>query len=228
MLGSAFALVGEHYDFGTMQKGGAMTTFPGGEANASLYFFLDALYGNRITHVVVAPEKVPEGWEVTLDPPAHEQILNISGIRTVSNENLYVEPRDTLPRIPEPPEEGVTYLLSPSGLGYLQAKEITVNIKVPQTAEIGKTYGVSVVAEGFWFGKAGLVSLKQSRVFSYKVTVLQKDYTESIMTTLAGGNETQELAPSAEGENIQAYIITALALALVLLAIYSFFIKGKR
>lgn len=169
------------YDFGTMQQGNSLQAQPGDNVTFNIFFFVDSEYGNRITHVRASTEIIPEGWSVEIDPPLHNEQLNISGILTNSSENLYVEPRPVLSAVPDPPEEGIDYLASPSGKGYLQARKLQIHIQIPPTAELGKSYTLKVQAEGFWFGQKGNIALKQSRSFIYSIELARKEYSEEII-----------------------------------------------
>jgi hypothetical protein len=182
------------FDFGSMQEGKLISGEPGEEVALNLYFFVDKEYGNRITHILLNPDKVPEGWQISFDPPAKEITLNISGILTKSTENIYVEPAEVLAQIPDVPKEGIFYIKSPSGKGYLQAKRVQVKVKIPPNAQFGQTYSFKVVGIAFWFGEEGNVALKQSRPFDFQVKVVKKVYTEEII------GESQEIEKKAENK----------------------------
>lgn len=185
------------YDFGTMQQGTAFTVEPGKELIANLYFYMDEQYGNRIAHITLVAAGVPEGWGVEFDPPLHTATINVSGVLVNISENLYVEPRPVLPQIPEPQEEGIYYLRSPSGLGYLQAKLVKVRIRVPPDATLGRVYDVGVNGRADYYGQTGMVALAQSRNFDYKITVARSGYSESIVTPTPQGSQPGSAAPSA-------------------------------
>ncbi len=221
------------YDFGTMQQGGTFTAEPGETVTATLYFFQDEEYGNRITHVKVSATEVPPGWEVELNPPVHDEYVNVSGVITKSNENLYVEPKPVLPAIPADKAEGVSYLASPSGKGYLQAKKLEAKIKIPKDAELGKKYAIALVGEGFWFGGTGNVALKQSRSFRYTVTLEKKEFTEQVISKEAAQKagqkeETAQTPPAVKAAGIdQTLIFVALAIIIVALVAYIFISRKK-
>lgn len=219
------------YNFGTMQEGQNFVAAPGENVSMSLYFFMDETYGNRITHISARVEQSPPGWVVELDPPVGKVLLNVSGILTNSSENLYVSPKPVLPQMPETPEEGVYYLKSPSGKGYLQATRMLIRVRVPKDATLGQTYNVKVGADGFWFGQAGNVALRQSRAFNYAITVANKEYTEKVLTpeeieALSGKKKPApaEAAPL-DMNQILVYVLGA---AVVLLVIYNIAVTRKK
>lgn len=216
------------YDFGTMQQGSSTQAEPGGNATFSLFFFVDSEYGNRITHVSISADEVPEGWIVEFDPPLHTEYLNVSGIITASQENLYIEPRQVLSSIPENPEEGIYYLASPSGLGYLQAKRVEVKIKIPESAQLGQTYEIKVTAHAFWFGQSGNVALEQSRPFRYTVQLARVEYSEQLLgnTSLPQANETGQAGEAAPMDT-NTYLLAALAIVIIALVGYILFSRRK-
>jgi hypothetical protein len=227
-MGAGFAEQSQPlYDFGTMQQGSSTQAEPGGNATFSLFFFVDSEYGNRITHISVSAEEVPEGWTVELDPPLHTEYLNVSGIVTASSENIYVEPRPVLSSIPENPEDGIYYLASPSGLGYLQAKRVEVRIGIPESAQLGQTYTIKVTAHAAWFGQSGNIALEQSRPFRYTVQLARQEYSEQLLgnTTAAQAEETQ--AVEAAPIDTNTYLLAALAIVIIALVGYILFSKRK-
>ena len=204
------------YNFGTMQESSGLVAAPGENITLNLYFFMDEKYGNRITHVIANVEEIPPGWMIGFDPPVGISHLNVSGILVDSTENLYVTPRSVLSAVPESKEPGIFYLKSPSGKGYLQAKRLQVKVRVPADAQLGNTYSVKVAADGFWFGNAGSMALKQSRTFNYAITVANKEYTEQILAP--------EKAPERAEQNgaldMNQLLVYILGAAVAILAAY--------
>ena len=142
------------YNFGTMQDGMEYNATAGETLNVSLYFFMDEVYGNQVSHILLSPGNVRSPWEVEFTPAAHSATVDVGDTWVNITENIYVEPKPVLPEIPSPPEEGVEYLESPSGLGYLQAKKVEVSIKVPESIPSG-FYHVIISAKAEYFGQAG-------------------------------------------------------------------------
>lgn len=182
------------FDFGTIQPSKTFVAEPGENITTSVFFFIDSQYGDRNTHIVLNPGRVPPEWGIDIYPPMHEVTLNISGIITSFNENLYTEPRLLLAEHPEVAEPGYVYINSPSGKGYLQAKPVNITIRVPQSAEYGKVYDLTVDATGSWFGEAGQIQLSQSRNFDYHVLIASKTYSEEIVTVPANTSVANESA----------------------------------
>ncbi len=170
------------FDFGTIQTAKSFTAEPGENITATVYFFIDNQYGDRNTHINLAVGRLPSSdWNITFNPAVHEVILNISGILTSFNENLYTEPKPLLQELPAEAEPGYVYIRSPSGKGYLQAKPLNITIYVPKNASYGNVYDISIDATASWFGETGQIQLSQSRNFEYKVLVASKIYSEEIV-----------------------------------------------
>lgn len=176
----AFAQEQPRLAFGSIYYTKAATVVPGSNFSYDIYFFVDSEYGDRTAHISVSIEK-PEGWNVYVVPEIQNVTYNISGVLVGSMENLYVEPRPKLQTIPEPKEEGIYYIPSPSGKGYLQAKKITIYVEVPENAEIGKSYLISATATANYFGELGSVMFSQSRGFDFTVTTKPAAYSEQIV-----------------------------------------------
>lgn len=215
------------YDFGSMQQGKTFSAEPGETINLSLFFFVDKEYGNRITHVSLDVSEKPEGWDIQIIPPKHKELVNVSGILVESEENIYVEPREVLPQKPQVAEEGISYILSPSGKGYLQAKEVKIVVKVPPNAKLGQTYPLKISAEAFWFGSEGNIALRQSRTFRYEIKVVRKEFSEEIV----------KQKPPVEQEEKQTspqfdYYLIATVVIIILLLVFAaykiFFSKSSK
>jgi hypothetical protein len=167
--------------FGSIQYQKAATATPGANFSFDLYFFIDQEYGTRTAHVQLGLN-YPEGWNVYVIPSQKQYSWNISGIIVNSTENLYVDPRPLLQSIPEPGEEGIYYIASPSGRGYLQAKKATVYVQIPEDAKIGESYQISVFAKANYFGGEGGIMFSQSRSFNFDVKIVAPQYTEQLVT----------------------------------------------
>jgi len=168
--------------FGTIQPDRGATVSPGATLKFDVYFFIDQEYGTRAAHVTILPTVVPQDWTVSVDPPLNDVTLNISGVIVTGSENLNVDPRPVLTVIPTPSEAGIYYIASPSGKGYLQAKKATIQVEVPNNAEVGKTFDLSMTGTAKYYGSAGSVLFTQSRGFSYQITVVSPTYTEQVVT----------------------------------------------
>jgi len=169
--------------FGSAQGASQVTASPGDTITLKLYLFIDNESGNRIAHIKLTETEVPDGWGLSFDPPTHTSDYNLSGIVTPIEENIYVEPKPVLPEKPTTNDAGTYYLSSPSGKGYLQAKAVDIIVKVPQDAQLGKTYNLRVGGVAAWYGEVGTVLFNQARDFDYKITVIQKTFSEQPMAT---------------------------------------------
>lgn len=215
------------YDFGTMQQGSFFKAEPGDTVTLNIFFFMDEEYGDRITHIKVATQSAPDGWEIEFDPPLHDEHYNISGVITLSQENLYVEPKPVLPEIPDPEEEGVYYLLSPSGKGYLQAKKLDIKVTIPESAQLGETYDLKFLAEAFWFEQTGNIALTQSRSFTFQIQLANLEYSEQLIDINSQTNQTDIIEEIVESEDLTSYITGALLVVVVLLIAYIVISKNQ-
>jgi hypothetical protein len=177
--------------FGTIQPDRGATISPGSTLKFDVYFFIDEAYGTRAAHITISPAVVPQDWTVSVIPPLDDVTLNISGVIVKGSENLNVDPRPVLTAIPTPSEEGIYYIASPSGKGYLQAKKATIQVEVPANAEIGKTFDLSMTGTAKYYGSAGSVLFTQSRGFSYQITVVAPTYSEQVVTEPVVNSTTQ-------------------------------------
>ena len=175
-------LYAPNFDFGTIQQGKSFTAEPGENVTATVLFFIDEEYGDRNTHIYLTVSRSPPDWNVSFSPKLHEVTLNVSGIITTFDENLYTEPKPLLQDPLPEPENGYAYIKSPSGKGYLQAKPVNITITVPKSAEYGKTYSITIDAHANWFGETGTIQLTQARNFEYTILVASKTYSEQIVT----------------------------------------------
>ncbi|MEM3455522.1 MAG: hypothetical protein QXT72_03075 [Candidatus Micrarchaeia archaeon] len=169
-------------------KGASVT--PGSNFSYDIYFFVDSEYGDRTAHISVSVNS-PDGWKTYVLPELTNRTFNISGTLATSEENIYVEPRPKLQSIPDPKEEGIYYIASPSGRGYLQAKKVTIYVNVPENAEVGKTYLISASAVAKYFGDLGSLSFSQARNFDFNVLIKPPVYTEQVITETQQPNQTR-------------------------------------
>ena len=184
------------YNFGSAQADKELKTNPGGEIITKLYFY--NIYGNRITHIKLEVSEFPENWIITLTPEAHDADVDVSGILTTINENLYVEISEAVDEIPENVPEGIEYISS--SVGYIGADPVEIKIKVPENEKYG-SYNLRIDASAFWLGQEGTAEIQQSRSFDYKIDLVSETFYEKPITTdeeLKESNETYK-APETPG-----------------------------
>ncbi len=177
----AFAQEAPRLAFGSIYYTKGAAVVPGSNFSYDIYFFVDSEYGDRTAHISISIDG-PQGWNIYVLPELKNYTFNISGVLANSEENIYVEPRPKLQSIPDPKEEGIYYIASPSGKGYLQAKKVTIYVNVPEDVEIGKTYPILVSASAKYFGDLGSLSFSQSRNFDFNVLIKPPVYTEQIVS----------------------------------------------
>ncbi len=168
------------YNFGTMQGPTAIKLEPGEEGELKLYFF--NIHGDRITHVTLDVMSKPEGWETYIDPPLHNQTVDVQGRLIQIQENLYVEPSKAMPEKPAVIPEGMDYKTMGGVEGFVPVKIVKINVKVPEDAELWKSYDITVRGTAKWYGVGGTVALNQVRDFSFTVNTVKHEYTEKIVT----------------------------------------------
>lgn len=195
----AYAQDAPKISFGSIYYTKGATVVPGSNFSYDIYFFVDSEYGDRTAHISISLSK-PEEWEVYVLPALETNTYNISGALVNATENIYVEPRPKLQSIPEEKEEGIYYIASPSGKGYLQAKKVTIYVNVPSDAEIGKSYVISATATAKYFGDLGSVAFSQSRGFDFTVTTKPATYTEQIVKP---SNNTDQTNSTSNGSEVQ-------------------------
>jgi len=189
--------------FGSIQYQKAASATPGANFSFDLYFFIDQEYGTRTAHVQLGLN-YPQGWNVYVIPSQKQYSWNISGIIVNSTENLYVDPRPLLQSIPEPGEEGIYYIASPSGRGYLQAKKATVYVQIPEDAKIGESYQISVSAKANYFGGEGSIMFSQSRSFNFDVKIIAPQYTEQPVTEPKEKPTTENTTSNVSSTNVSS------------------------
>jgi len=179
-LVSVFTLAQEEakYNFGSAQSAKELTIAPGDEVTTKLYFY--NIYGNRITHISLEVGEVPKNWDVSIDPPLHETSVIVSGVATTVEENLFAEPgSDVAESIPDDVPEGIEYISSP--VGFVGAKPVLIKIKVPSNEKLGTVANVRIDGTASWLGQTGTAAITQSRSFEYIVTIVSKEFTETIL-----------------------------------------------
>ncbi|VVB73459.1 Uncharacterised protein [uncultured archaeon] len=194
--------------FGTIQPDRGATTYPGSTLKFDVYFFIDEAYGTRAAHITISPALVPQDWLVSVDPPLNDVTLNISGVVVSGSENLNVDPRPLLSAVPETSESGIYYIASPSGKGYLQAKKATIQVEIPDNAEIGKTFDLSMTGTAKYYGSAGAVLFTQSRGFSYQITVIAPTYSEQVITQPAANESALNTTEGSEGNKSSSVTVS--------------------
>jgi hypothetical protein len=217
--------------FGSMQSGEKGSLLPGETLAFKIYFFVDSEYGNRITHITLNATDVPDGWGVAIDPDLHQAIISLNGVNKTITESLYVEPKPVLNQsdIPDPKPEGVTYLNSPSGKGYLQAKMAEVSITVPATAKAGDSGKINIAGTAQWYGDQGIVLFTQARDFAYTVSVVSLEgTTEEIITPVVNTSQnatqnTTSTQSAAGGDTTVLFVIGGI----VIIAVAYLFTKKK-
>lgn len=168
------------YNFGTMQGAKVIKLEPGEEGELEIYFF--NIHGDRITHVTLDVTDRPTGWETSIDPPLHNQTVDIQGGLIQIQENLYAEPLKTVPEKPAVIPEGMDYRTMAGVEGFVLVKIVKIKVKVPEDAELWKSYGIVVKGVAEWYGEGGMVALNQVREFSFTVNTVKHEYTETIVT----------------------------------------------
>ncbi len=168
------------YNFGTMQGPKVIKLEPGEEGELELYFF--NIHGDRITHVTLDVIQKPEGWETYIDPPLHNQTVDVQGRLMQIQENLYAEPSKAMPEKPAVIPEGMDYRTMGGVEGFVPVKVVKIKVEVPEDAELWKSYGIVVTGVAEWYGEGGAVALNQAREFRFTVNTVKHEYTETIVT----------------------------------------------
>lgn len=167
------------YNLGSMQPIKEFSISPGDEQVVKLYFY--NIDGNRITHIKLSKENIPEDWGIEIEPKLHITKVNLSGMLVEVEENIYVEPSKNMSEIPQYVPGGIEYISSP--VGYIGANVVEIKIKAPDDEEIGKTYDFTIAASAEWLGQTGLVDIKQTRNFDFIVNTIAKEFSEEIIKT---------------------------------------------
>lgn len=198
------------FSLGTMQPINSYTAYPG--ENKTVAFYIFNAYGNRISHIVLSVGNNPDNLEIDL-PPFETNTWNISGIMTMTEENMYVEPMPIVEEQPANPPAGIYYLKATNITGFIPAKMVAVTINIPENAPLGKSYELTINALAKWYGEAGTVQISQARPFSYKILVITKEYSETLYTPPITGQSLFGLGMS--NETIFGVVIAVLVIVIL-------------
>lgn len=180
VLGAFSAVHAAAYNFGTTQGAKVIGLEPGEEGELEIYFF--NIHGDRITHVTLEVMSKPAGWETSIDPPLHNQTVDVQERLIQIQENLYAEPSKAVPEKPAVIPEGMDYRPMGGVEGFVPVKVAKIKVKVPEDAELWKSYGITVRGTAEWLGEGGVVALNQVRDFRFTVNTVKHEYTEAIVT----------------------------------------------
>lgn len=156
------------YNFASVQGASSLQVVPGGEAKATIRFY--NIDGNRTTHITLEIAQIPDSWDVQIDPPLSDTEIQFGGHTMQVAENLHVEPTELSVEDIEDVPKG-TVLLRVGNRGYTLAKEATITIRVPESAQADTTGQVKITAVASWLGQEGQASIGQTRDFDYSVNV---------------------------------------------------------
>jgi len=177
LLGTVYAQEAPKYNFASMQADKALSLAPGEEGITKLYFF--NIEGNRNTHIALSVGEAPDNWLISFEPVLHESTVIVSGVTITFNEHLYVEPSEAVDKVPEDVPEGIEYIST--AVGYVGAKALEIKIKVPVDEKLGTVGKIRIDASASWAGQVGAAAITQSRSFDYTVTVVSKEFTETVV-----------------------------------------------
>ena len=198
------------YNFASAQEDSSLTiTASDTETYSHIYFY--NVDGNRITHITLEVAQAPEGWEVEIDPPLHDQQVSFGGDIITVTENLYAEPTElAFEEIEDVPEGMVCLTLpnrgpTPEEPGYCLAKKVTITITVPESVEVNTSNPVEILATAAWLGQTGAAAVAQTRDFDFTVRTVYEVTDETIIT---GG----------EGFDVGRWLPVIIAVAIVIVA----------
>ncbi len=157
------------YNFASAQGTKDIKVTPNSESPGILYFY--NIDGNQITHVVLEVSQAPADWQVSIQPPLGNTLVEIGGKVITVTENLYVEPSQVLSGKVENTPAGTVCITVPSR-GYALAKEARVVVRVPGSEKVGARGEVVISATAQWLGQSGAVAIKQNRDFNFSVEVV--------------------------------------------------------
>ncbi|MHB1133139.1 MAG: hypothetical protein ACYC4L_12235 [Chloroflexota bacterium] len=157
-----------HYTFASAQSVKVLAAAPGEETRGTLYFY--NVDGNRVTHVHLRVLGAPDGWEVSLNPPAAEAGYKVDGQAVSVVENLSVEPTELLANECRQVPQAKACIPVP-GRGFAVAHPANLVIKVPADAPLGQAVDLRVAAEASWLGQTGAAIVKQTRDFDFTIVV---------------------------------------------------------
>lgn len=222
------------YSFGHMQAEEKLLASPGEVIDTVIYFY--NIYGNRITHISLNVMDSPENWIVQIDPPLHEAQYNISDKIATIEENLYVEPSEAAESIPDTIPEDIEYINSK--VGYIGANFVNVKIYVPDDAELGKSYNLTISTLAEWLGQSGTAEVRQGWDFHYTVNIESgREFFEEPVEPGTGAEPQPELYGMPESGNepegdFTGYIAAnagyiGLIIILIILLVYFGFVRKK-
>jgi len=230
LLPSVLAQEDAKYNFGSAQQTSSLTVSAGSTVSTKLYFY--NVFGNRITHLSLSAENLPEGWTVSFDPPLHTVTVNISGVITTIEENLnVVPPSDVFETKPETAPEGIQFI--GSSIGYIGAKPVVVTFSVPESEQLGTSHNITITGVAKYLGQTGAAAISQSRGFDYTVTVQAEEFTEEIIEApieepIVTITPIQEpLGITGLFANPVTAVLTGVVVALAVIVIYLLFFRGK-
>jgi len=157
------------YNFASVQGISSLQVVPGGEAQGVIRFY--NVDGNRITHVTLEvsdESRIPGGWVVEIDPPLHDEEVQLGDQTTTVTENLAVEPAGLSSGPIEDVPEGMVCITVPNR-GYVLARVATIIIRVPDSEGAGVTGDIKITATASWLGQSGTAAIKQTRDFDFSV-----------------------------------------------------------
>ena len=151
---------------------------------------------------------------------------------------MFVEPgSDVAESVPDDVPEGIEYISSP--VGFVGAKPVKVKIKVPSDEKLGTVATVRIDAVASWLGQTGTAAITQGRSFEYKVTVVSKEFTETILEKAPEKKEEEKVSvpPSAPqvaekeakvGVSTSTFVGVVIVLVIIIAGMYIFFVMKKK
>jgi len=154
------------YNFASAQGNKHMQIIPGSVGTGMIYFY--NIDGNRITHITLKVSKAPDNWQVEIQPPLTEILVEINGRKVTITENLHIEPSEVLSQEATdiPPD---MVCISVPNRGYVLAKMAKVIVRVPEFEEIGNQGEINISAIAEWLGQTGAAAVKQGRDFDFSI-----------------------------------------------------------
>ena len=157
------------YNLASIQPDKHLEIEAGGHSTALLYFY--NIDGNRTTHIKLKLSSCPENWQVEIQPPLQQTVIDTANGSISLLENLCVEPSilqsEKIAGLPD----GMESVVVP-GRGYTMAKVVHVTIGIPALEKAGDKGEVIVTAEATWSGQQGAASIGQTRDFVFSVEVV--------------------------------------------------------
>jgi len=196
LLSIAYAQEAPKYNFASMQSDKSLSLAPGEQGITKLYFF--NIDGNRITHIPLSIGEAPDNWDISFEPALHTTTVSVSGVPTTFTENLFVEPSEAVDEVPKNVPEGIEYIST--AVGFVGAKSVEIRIKVPVNEKLGTVGKITIDAVASWAGQTGAAAITQARSFDYTITVLSKEFTETILEEAPVKVEKEEVVVVKESE----------------------------